>query len=157
MEERQKEPKKMKRTVQIGVLTSTACLLMACSNGNDLGEESPFEKDGVNTIEGISMEMEKNVYQAEGDTFELTISNESEEEITYGVEFILEYLEEDTWYEVEPEEDREFILIAHILQPEEQASEELDLSYYEPLEAGEYRVIREFEGEPFAAEFSVEE
>lgn len=131
--------------------------LAACSNSNELGEESPFQENGVNTLEEIEMDMVEETYTAEGETFELVVQNNSNEEITYGVEFILEYNDDGTWYEVIPEEEIHFIMLAHILDAGEEATEAIDLSYYEPLEAGEYRLIREFEGEPLAANFEISE
>lgn len=147
----------MRRRYIVLFIFAAVLFTAACSNGNDLGEESPHGEDGVNHLEGVSIEMTESTYQSEGDTFELRVINHSESEITYGVEFILEYHDGNTWYEVEPEEEMAFILIAHILDPDQEAVEEINLSYYEPLDAGRYRLIRNFEGSPLSAEFEVVE
>lgn len=142
--------------IKIAVLGCAIILLSACGEQNELGEESPFEEGWINRLEDIHIEMTEEVYESEGDQFELVVTNDSDQEITYGVEFIVEYNEDGTWYEVIPEEEMEFIMLAHILDPGEEASETIDLSYFEPLESGEYRLIREFEGEPLSAEFHIE-
>ena len=130
-------------------------ILLGCGS-NDLGEESDYGED-VNQLDGVSIELNEDTYQPEGDYFELTVVNDSEEEITYGVEYSLEYLDEDVWFEVEPDEEIAFILIAHILDSGDEATEEINLEYYEPLEIGRYRLVRHVDGEPLTAEFEVVE
>lgn len=126
-------------------------ILSACGTTK---EESPFEE--VNTLEGVDINLEQDIYEPEGATFILTVSNESEQEISYGVAFTVELEEDDNWYVVEPEQEMAFILIAHMLQPGEEAEEELNMEYYEPFEEGHYRVVRQMEGEVLTAEFTVE-
>jgi len=134
------------------VLIISLSILGACSE--DTAEPSPYEE--VNTMENVRIQLEKDSYSAEGDTFILTTINESEDEISYGVAFTLEKEQESDWYLVEPDEEIAFIMIAHSLGPDEEAVEELNLEYYEPLEPGSYRVVREIEGEVLTAEFEVE-
>lgn len=147
----------MRRLIHLGSLLLGVTVMSACQNSNELGQESPYGEEGVNNLEGIYMEMTQDTYRPEGDDFAISVSNESDEDITYGAEYMLEYFDEDTWYEVIPEEELSFILIAHILEPGQQSEEEIDLTYYEPLEEGRYRLMREFEGEPLGAEFEVTE
>lgn len=136
-----------------GLVTAllTSLILSACGTTK---EASPFEE--VDTLEGVSIQLEQDVYAPEGDTFILTVSNDSEEEISYGIAFTVEVEEEGEWYIVEPEEEMAFILIAHMLNPDEEAEEELNMDYYEPFEEGRYRVVRQMEGEVLTAEFSIE-
>ncbi|EXJ23563.1 hypothetical protein ADIAL_1000 [Alkalibacterium sp. AK22] len=135
----------------VGLLTA---LIIASACGNTK-EASPFEEtDG---LEGVSIELSEEVYARENDTFRLTVSNESETEITYGIAFTVEKQEGDNWYIVEPEEEMAFILIAHVLSPKEASEETLNMDYYEPFDEGKYRVVRQIEGEPLTAEFRVEE
>lgn len=137
------------------VLSIVGFILLGCGS-NDLGEESAFGEN-VNQLEGVSIELNEDTYQPEGDYFELTVVNDSEEEISYGVEYSLEYYDEDTWYEVEPDEEMAFILIAHMLGPDDEASDEINLEYFEPMAPGRYRVIRRIQGDPLTAEFEVVE
>lgn len=138
--------------IRLFVLVMSMSILGACSE--DASEPSPYEE--VNTMENVRIELEKDSYQPEADTFLLNTINESEDEISYGIAYTLEKELEDDWYIVEPEEEIAFIMIAHSLGPGEEAQEELNLEYYEPLETGNYRVVREIEGEVLTAEFAVE-
>ncbi len=132
-------------------------LFILTSCGMDpLGDESAYGEQ-VNGLEGVTIELTEDKYQPEGDTFELRVVNHSDEQITYGVEYALEYYNEDKWYEVETDEEISFIMIAHILESDEEATEEINLTYYEPLTPGRYRVIRQINDEPMAAEFEVAE
>ncbi|OJF93120.1 immunoglobulin-like domain-containing protein [Alkalibacterium sp. 20] len=133
------------------ILASGLLFLWGCSS-ND-AEPSPYEE--VNTLENVKIGLEKDEYDPEGDTFILNTVNESEDDISYGIAFTLEKEEDNTWFMVEPDEEMAFILIAHILGPGEEAQEELNMEYYEPLDTGKYRVVREIESEVLTAEFDV--
>ncbi|MER2063225.1 MAG: immunoglobulin-like domain-containing protein [Alkalibacterium sp.] len=134
------------------VLAASVGVLSACS---EIGSEpSPYEE--VNTLEDVRLELEKDSYDPEGDTFMLNTINESDSDISYGIAFSLEKIQDGEWYIVEPDEDMVFIMIAHSLSPGEVAQDELNMEYFEPLESGEYRVVREIEGEVLTAEFEVE-
>lgn len=130
-------------------------ILTSCTT-NNLGEKSSHGEE-VNQLEGVFIELTKDTYQSDGDQFELRVVNDSEEQITYGVEYALEYYDETAWFEVEPDEEVSFILIAHLLDAGEEATEAINLEYYEPLENGRYRLIRQIDGEPLAAEFEIVE
>lgn len=135
----------------LNVCLLTIFFLSACGTRK---EASPFEE--VNTLDGVDISLNQDIYAPEGDTFILTVSNDSEEEISYGIAFTVEVEEDGEWYVVEPEEEMAFILIAHMLDPGEEAEEELNMEYYEPFEEGHYRVVRQMEGEVLTAEFSIE-
>lgn len=85
----------------------------------------------------------------------MRVKNNSEESITYGVAYALEYYNEEIWFEVEPDEELAFIAIAQILYAGEEAVEEVNMEYYKPLDTGRYRLIRQIDGESLAAEFEV--
>lgn len=144
----------MKKIFALGLLTAIF-LLTACGSTN-LGEESSHGSD-VNNLEGVIIELTKDTYKSEGDNFELVVKNNSDKEVTYGVPFSLEYMSDGAWYVVEPEEEMAFIMIAFILAAGEEAAEELNLTYYEPLAVGQYRIIRQIDGEELTAEFEVVE
>ncbi len=137
------------------IILGSLFILTSCGT-NSLGDESAYGEQ-VNDLEGVTIELTEDRYQPEGDTFELRVTNHSDDQITYGVEYALEYYNEDKWCEVETDEEISFIMIAHILEPDEEATEEINLTYYEPLATGRYRVIRQINGEPMAAEFEVVE
>lgn len=130
-------------------------ILTSCGT-NNLGEESPYGED-VNNLDGVSIELNKDTYKPEGDIFELTVINDSEEDISYGVPYTLEYYKEDKWYEVEPDNEIGFVLILYTLSPGDEASDEINLDSYEPLETGRYRVLRQIDDETLTTEFEVAE
>lgn len=136
------------------LLSIISLIFLSSCQTNNLGEESPYG-EAVNQLEGVSIELTEDIYQPEGDQFELRVVNESEEQISYGVAYALEYYDETVWYEVEPDEEISFIMIAYLLDAVEEATEEINLEYYEPLEVGRYRLIRQIAGEALAAEFEI--
>lgn len=141
----------LKTILKMSPILLLAIILAGCAENR---EPSPFEE--VNTLDGVDLQLNQSSYEAEDNSFLLSVVNNSEEEITYGVAFTIEKLENEQWVMVEPEEEMAFILIAHILPPGEEAQEELFMEYYEPFEEGEYRVVRQIEGEVLTAEFTVE-
>lgn len=143
----------MKQLKSLVLLTIALFIISGCQS-NKLGEESPYGTN-VNHLNELSIELDSDIYSPEDNQVELTVMNHSDEEITYGVSYTLEFLKDDIWYIVEPDEEMAFILIAHILAPGEEASEEINLEYYEPLDEGKYRIIRLVYGGPLAAEFEV--
>lgn len=138
------------------MILAVSFFLTACSQ-NTLGEETPHREEELNNLEDVSLEMTETSYQAEGDTFELRVSNDSDEEISYGAPYQLEYYDDGVWYEVEPDEEPAFIMIAYLLGSGEEEVEEINMDFYEPLDSGQYRVIKEIQGEYLVAEFAVEE
>lgn len=140
------------KLIRVAGLLLALIFLGGCS---ETKEASPFEE--VDGLEGVSLELNEEVYAPENNTFRLTVSNESEKEITYGIAFTVEKEEGDGWYIVEPEEEMAFILIAHVLGPGEASDETLNMDYYEPFDEGHYRVVRQIEGEALTAEFSIVE
>lgn len=141
----------IKRISGILLAVCLGIVLLGCSS--ESSEPTPYEK--VNTLPRVRLNLDKEVYEKEDDTFILTVRNESESEITYGVPFTVEVLQNEEWYKVEPKEEVAFIMIAHILSPGEEAEEELGMSHYEPFKQGHYRIVREIEGEPLTVEFQV--
>ncbi|MFO8069725.1 MAG: immunoglobulin-like domain-containing protein [Alkalibacterium sp.] len=133
------------------ILSSSLIFIGGCSANN--AEPSPYEE--VNTLENVEIALEKDEYRPKDDTFILNTINESEDDISYGIAFTLEKEKDNTWFMVEPDEEIAFILIAHILGPGEEAQEELNMEYYEPLDTAKYRIVREIEGEVLTAEFEV--
>lgn len=146
----------MKCVNKLWVLSLILLNLSACgdsADGEEVGEKTPYED--VNTLDGVDLELDKDVYGAEGDRFTLTVKNDSDQEISYGVSFTIEKQVDDEWYTVEPEEEMMFIMIAHVLEPDREQEEEINMAYYEPLSEGRYRVVRQIEGEVLTAEFEV--
>lgn len=133
-------------------------LLASCKSNYpeniDLAEESEFG-DTVNELEHVEMKLNKSIYESEGDKFEVTVENNSEEEVSFGVEYILEYYYKDNWYKVELENEPPFVLLLVTVPPEGKNTDEINLDFYEPLEKGKYRIIRHIGEYPMAAEFEI--
>ena len=146
----------MKKIIALLSLTLMSIFILTSCGTNNLGEESPYGED-VNNLDGVSIELNKDTYKPEGDIFELTVINDSEEDISYGVPYTLEYYKEDKWYEVEPDNEIGFVLILYTLSPGDEASDEFNLDSYEPLETGRYRVLRQIGDETLTTEFEVAE
>ena len=144
----------MKKIVGLLCVLCLTFFIIASCGGNNLGKKSEYG-DNVNNLEGVSLQLNQEQYKSEGDTFNLTVVNDSEKEISYGVPFIVEYLKEETWYEVEPDQEMAFVLILYTLPPNDQASDELNLKHYEPLEPGHYRIVRQIGDKALTAEFEV--
>lgn len=145
----------MKTTKYILLLTSLLFIIIGCTS-KQTREESPYG-DEVNIIDDIKLELNKDSYKSADDEFELTIVNETDAEISYGAPYTIEVKNNDTWYIVEPNEEISFIMIAYILQPGEVSTESINMEYYEPFEKGEYRLVRQIDGETFTVEFEVTE
>lgn len=144
----------MRKIINLLYIVFLSLFIVTSCRRNNLGEKSKYA-DNVNNLEGVSLELNQKQYKSEGDTFELTTLNDSEKEISYGVPFILEYFEEGAWYEVKPDQEMAFVLILYTLPPGDQASDKLNLEYYEPLKPGHYRIVREIEDQALTAEFEV--
>lgn len=130
------------------------CFILLGGCNNNIGEESTHGSQ-VNQLDGVSIELTKDTYSPKEDSFELITKNQSEEEVTYGVGYSIEYLKDNAWYTVRPSEEMSFILIAHILEPGGEVFETISMEYYEPLQTGDYRLLRQINDEILAAEFSV--
>ena len=139
---------------KIGSFLIILFILVLAGCDSPIGEESPYGNN-VNQLEDVSIEFAENLYNPIDNYFELITTNDSEEEITYGVGYTLDYLNEETWHIVKPNEEVSFILIAHILEPNSESSEEINMTFYEPLNIGQYRLIRQINDSILAAEFSV--
>lgn len=128
-------------------------ILVGCT-GINLGVESPYTND-VNQLEGVSLELEQTEYKTSGNTLDLRIHNASNEEYYYGAGYLLEYLEDDVWHTIETEDEMMVIAIAYILAANDTNADKIDLSFYEPLRQGTYRLIKMIGAEPLTVEFTV--
>lgn len=148
----------MKKIVKsIGFLTSllgVAVLLYAC--GRSL-EESEVDEDQVNPTEEVYMTTEETVYPEGTTEIAVTIVNQSNEQVDYGMPFSIEQSIEGQWYVIPFEDDAAFIMIAILLGPGDENTESIDLTLLgDNLEPGEYRVLKEVSGQTLSAEFRIE-
>lgn len=142
----------MKRLLKV-FLIGSIFVLAGCAK-TVIGQESPYGND-VNQLEGVSMDLDETEFKTSGNTLDLKIHNTSDEEYYYGAGYSLEYLEDDVWHTIETEDDMMVIAIAYILLANDTNTDKIDLSFYEPLRQGTYRLIKMIGDEPLTAEFTV--
>ena len=142
----------IKRLLKVFLIGSIFVLAGCTKIGT--GQKSPYGND-VNQLEGVSIDLDETEFKTSGNTLDLKIHNTSDEEYYYGAEYSLEYLEDDVWHTIETEDDMAVIAIAYVLVPNDTNTDKIDLSFYEPLRPGTYRIIKMIGDEPLTAEFTV--
>ncbi|AZP04349.1 immunoglobulin-like domain-containing protein [Jeotgalibaca ciconiae] len=148
------------RNKKKGLFLFGMCLLigtLSACGGQSSMEKSPYSEGDLNQLDRVSMSTTESVYPVGTSEIKVTISNETEEEYAYGVEFTVEKQEEEEWFVVPFEDGVAWIAIAHILAPNSENTETLSFDLLEKeLEEGSYRVIKTIAGEPVLAMFTIE-
>ncbi len=86
----------------------------------------------------------------------LVLKNNSSKELWYGMEYQLEQEIDGVWSPVPAAADLMFIEIAKLLEPNSEQDFEIDLSLLSPaLEAGNYRITKQIDGQVCIANFSL--
>ena len=120
------------------VLTFTAC----SAKGNTLVD---FNGTVVQPTD-FTFETEYTVYDAATETIVYSITNISEQEISYGTYvFDLQYRTEDGWKSLQHRDGVYIPYLATVLPPGQTDRCEFRIEdyYYAPLEAGEYRIVKD--------------
>lgn len=86
---------KKSRKLLMVVLGLNLLLLAGC--GQKLGEEFTEE---VNTLEGVTLTVDEESASVSGITY--TISNQSDKDVSFGQDYILQMEKDGKWYQVEP-------------------------------------------------------
>lgn len=145
--------KKEKLTVLKAVLFVFSTFLSACQAP---AEPSPYGESELNNLPGVMMTTKEERYPVRPEGVDVIITNTSEDEYFYGVEFSVERLEGEEWMVVPFEDDVAWIAIALILEPGGRNEEFLSFDLLEQeLEEGQYRVIKTIEEHALAAEFTI--
>lgn len=98
----------------------------------------------INDFSGVSMSVLDETVSPTGLTVEF--ENDSDQQVIYGEDFLLETNVEDSWYQVPViiEDEYGFDAIGYELSPGETDSLEIDWEWlYGSLESGEYRIMKE--------------
>lgn len=104
---------------------------------------------------GVMMRTEQASYPAGITGLKVLITNNTDEEISYGAPFILERKQDGKWLRADME-DMAWIMIAYLLPPGETNTDELGFdAFTDPLSAGEYRILKNIGEGLYSAEFSV--
>ena len=143
----------MKKVLLIIIILLTFITVTGCKN-NKSAEKSPYKV----TSDKITMEIKQGTLKNSSATIIMT--NNTDEEYTYGEPYHLEIKENDTWYILEPKEDLFFIMPAYSLKNGESVEKEYNWEYgYGNLKVGTYRLVTEFTKETesiwVAAEFII--
>ncbi|MBR6385549.1 MAG: hypothetical protein IKS03_05455, partial [Ruminococcus sp.] len=83
---------------------------------------------------------------------EFTIKNNTENEISYGMEFKLEKIIDGEWTVINY--DQYFIALAGIIEPH--GSAPFTAHFENPLDAGQYRITKDISGEQYFVEFEIQ-
>ena len=143
----------MKKVLLIIIILLTFITVTGCKHNNS-AEKSPYKV----TSDKITMEIKQGTLKNSSATIIMT--NNTDEEYTYGAPYHLEIKENDTWYILEPKEDLFFIMPAYSLKNGESVEKEYNWEYgYGNLKVGTYRLVTEFTKETesiwVAAEFII--
>lgn len=112
-----------------------ACMIVLCSCGS-AGFSKPTKYDSVNTTGDITLSVKENSLSDTG--LVLFIQNNTQEELAYGVDYVIEQLKEDEWFSMDGE--MSFIAIGVVLEPG--STNELEVTWEKKLSKGTYRVMK---------------
>lgn len=117
-----------------------AVLLCVCFAGC---KKKSYSEDKTTHNPAFKIVTEKEKYGKDDEMINYTVTNISNEDITFGVGVQLSKKIDGEWKLVDYDKEVYFIEIAMILSPGEKAEKSIDLKeYYNlPLETGEYRIV----------------
>lgn len=131
----------MKKTMLF--LLTAVLMLMAAACSTPSLEKSPYEAEQKST--DIQMTADEQTVAGDAESINLTVTNASDKEYTYGAASTIEMEKDGAWYVLEPKEELMWIEIAYIIAPGETNEESVTLNeFYGTLKAGNYRVVKTF-------------
>lgn len=137
----------MKKNIfSIGILLVLLLLLFGCGNSNNGMNAADFDPtvyETVNNLEGVSMNVVEDTVSSTGLT--VLLANDTDKEIIYSEDFVLETKIDDSWYQVPTvlEENYGFNDIGFQVQPKSSAEWSVDWEWlHGSLENGEYRIVK---------------
>lgn len=111
----------------------------------------------INNLDGLSMKTKQPTYPTDTKSIQLSIINYSKQNLNYGAAYTIERKQGNEWYIV-PNTDVAFIEIAYLLDVGKTAEASAPLPTT-PLQAGTYRILKQFssdEGQAWlSAEFTI--
>lgn len=120
-------------------------VLTACQQVNQVELTKESKVDENKSLNHIIMHVEEDTISSKGLT--ITLTNKTEEEVTYGNYFLLEKMQDDKWYEFPPilkEDEYGFTAIAHVIEAQSQAEMQVDWKeLYGKLGPGDYRIVKD--------------
>lgn len=118
-------------------LTLVGCPDSSKNNSVNIGKESKYTlSDNL-----VSIRIKEKTLTKSSATFILT--NHTDENYDYGDSYSLEYEKDGIWYEIIPNNDMNFNLIAYLLKSKESKEITINWKYhYGKLVTGKYRIIK---------------
>lgn len=108
---------------------------------------------GEANLKDVIMKTEKSIYELGTKEIKVDITNNSKQDVYYGVQYEVEKFENNKWAKVPFKEEPMFIEIAYILGPGKTNSQVISLSNLEELTIGKYRIVKS--GGALSAEFEI--
>lgn len=136
----------MKIIFNLGILLVSLLLLFGCGTSNNSMNAADFDPtvyETVNNLEEVSMNEVEDTVSSTGLT--VLLANDTDKEIIYSEDFVLETKIDDSWYQVPTvlKEDYGFNDIGFQIQPTKSSEWPVDWEWlYGSLEDGEYRIVK---------------
>lgn len=106
---------------------------------NTSGNET---NEGNVNLKNVVMKAEKSTYELGTKEIKVDITNNSNQEVSYGLQYEIEKLESNKWVKVPFKEEPMFIMIAYVLEPGKTNSQIISLSNLDELTVGKYRIVK---------------
>jgi hypothetical protein len=117
---------------------------------NTYGNET---NEGEVNLKDVIMKTEKNTYELGTKEIKVNITNNSKQDVYYGLQYEVEKFENNKWVKIPFKEEPMFIEIAYILEQGKTNSQVISLSNLEELTIGKYRIVKL--GGALSAEFEI--
>ena len=120
--------------------TSFIFLLFHNVKENDmtvLGPETTIDYSKINAVNGVFLSA-----CLDNEIINYIITNNSQNTIGYGVDVLIEKENNNVWYSVAPTKEYVVPAILLVLEPDKKESYTIELSYWQPLSSGKYRLLK---------------
>ena len=116
--------------------------------------ETPYQPPGA----GLSMELEREIYDPSLTQYTYFIRNATEETVEFGEEYAIQRREEGVWKDLTLRKNAGFTAIGYALKPGAAQALTCGLGLYEEVpQAGSYRLVKTVGGQTLYAEFELGE
>ena len=117
----------------------TVCLCLTACSGNT-SAKSPASSYKV--TDGITVSLDQDSYPLGTETFTVTFTNNSQQILEHGADYMFQYYDGSDWSNMETDEIYAFDMMAYIVQPGESRTLLVTPWFLkEPLQEGRYRIV----------------
>lgn len=145
----------MKKIIAVLGLLAMAAGITACASKHKLAL-SEYSAGDFDMSGDIVLQTEHEIYGSDAPEVYYTITNNTDEEYVYGVQYAVEVLQENRWYQVPFPPGQAWIAIGIVLKPNETNTASFkfaDLKY--EMTDGTYRLIKEISDKRYFTVFQV--